>query len=63
MSMMKPRLWSANALSVELKVNPRTLAKALANVAPDGKIAGRQAWLLTAAVRALGEYPSRASLI
>jgi hypothetical protein len=61
MSMMKSRLWSANSLSVELKVNPRTLAKALANVAADGKIAGREAWLLTTAVQALREYEKDSS--
>jgi hypothetical protein len=59
--MMKARLWSANSLSVELKVNPRTLAKALANVAADGKIAGRDAWLLTTAVQALREYEKGSS--
>ena len=49
-----PQLWSLSALSVEIGVNVRTLASALRNVPPDGKVtAGRDGWRLLTALRAL----------
>jgi hypothetical protein len=52
----KQKLWSINALSAELQRNPRTLAKALADVPEDGKLAGRPAWHMSTAVQALRRY-------
>jgi hypothetical protein len=56
MTMAKQKLWSANSLCVELRVNARTLAKALADIQPDGRISGRDAWHLATAIEALRQY-------
>jgi hypothetical protein len=50
------RLRSVNRLSTELQRNPRTLAKALADVPADGSLAGRPAWHMSTAVQALRRY-------
>lgn len=53
----KPHLWSVNALSRELGKNERTLSKALAGVAPDGKlVGGHDGWFLATAWQALEHY-------
>jgi hypothetical protein len=51
---MRPRLWTANALAVELGIAPRTLNAKLSNIPPDGKTGTRDAWLLTTALATLG---------
>jgi hypothetical protein len=50
------RLWSVNRLSTELQRNPRTLAKALADVPADGSLAGRPAWHMATAIEAMRRY-------
>ncbi len=47
---MTPRLWSLNALAVELDRNPRTVAKALRYRRPDGKLGRHDAWRLRTAL-------------
>jgi hypothetical protein len=59
MTMATPKLWSANALATELRLNARTVARMLIGVEPDGQLHGRDAWHLDSAVRALGEYQRR----
>jgi hypothetical protein len=51
---MRPRLWTANALAVELGIAPRTLNEKLSNIPPDGKAASRDAWRLVTVLGALG---------
>jgi hypothetical protein len=50
------KLWSVNRLSAELQRNPRTLAKALADVPADGTLAGRPAWRMSTAIETLRRY-------
>jgi phage terminase Nu1 subunit (DNA packaging protein) len=50
---MTARLWSINALATELGRDRRTIAKALRQVAPDGKADGGKAWFMTTALAAL----------
>jgi hypothetical protein len=58
--MAKKLLFSLNALSSELNRNFRTLAKAMANVKPDGKAADRRPrWFVSTAVAALAEHEKR----
>jgi hypothetical protein len=49
---MRPKLYSLSALSIELNLNPRTLARRLKRVPSDGKIGGHSAWFLATALRA-----------
>ena len=51
---IKQQLWTIGGLSVELQRNQKLIARALATVPPEGKSHGRDAWLLTTALRALG---------
>jgi hypothetical protein len=51
---MRPKLWTANALAVELGIAPRTLSAKLGGVPPDGKLGTRDAWVLTTVLAALG---------
>ena len=55
---MTARLWSLNALAVELGRDRRTVAARLRRVPPDGKLNGNPAWYLATALRAL-EDPRR----
>src|SRR5215207_3244153 len=50
---MTARLWSISALSVELRMDRRTVGARLRGVPPDGTIQGSPAWLLPTALRAL----------
>ena len=50
---MQKRLWSVNALAVELGRDRRTVAKVLDGVPPDGRLKGHAAWYLEAALSAL----------
>ena len=43
---MNPRLWSINALSTELDIDRRTVARRLRKVPPAGKLNGHDAWHL-----------------
>lgn len=57
---MVRQLYSISALAVELARDRRTIARALANVRPDGKLAGgHQAWFLASALRALETMEGR----
>jgi hypothetical protein len=47
---MTKRLWSISGLAVELNKDRRTIAKALADVAPDGFLQGKPAWRLEKAL-------------
>jgi hypothetical protein len=51
---MTKQLWSISALSVELNRDRRTIAKALADIAPDGRLHGQPAWHLKKALQAIG---------
>lgn len=55
---MSKKLWSINAIASELDRDRRTVTTALADVPPDGKIAGNRAWYLDSAVRALSRHGS-----
>lgn len=48
---MTKRLWSISGLAVELNKDRRTIAKALAHVAPDGYLQGKPAWRLETALQ------------
>jgi hypothetical protein len=50
---MTAKLWSINALSVELNMDRRTVGARLRGVPPDGRIQRSPAWLLSTALRAL----------
>jgi hypothetical protein len=50
---MTSRLWSISALSVELNMDRRTVARLLRHVSPDGLLNGKSAWRLTTALDAL----------
>ena len=50
---MTAKLWSINALSVELRMDRRTVASRLHGVPADGTIQGSPAWWLPTALRAL----------
>ena len=50
---MTARLWSISALSVELRMDRRTVASRLHGVPADGTIQGNPAWWLPTALRAL----------
>ena len=59
---MTAKLYSLNGLSTELQRDRRTIGKALARVAPDGKTAsGDPAWHLTTALTALDRSEDRRS--
>jgi hypothetical protein len=59
---MTAKLYSLNALSVELNRDRRTLGHRLARVKPDGQTeAGDPAWYLTTALRVLGNGGERAN--
>jgi hypothetical protein len=51
---MRPKLWSLNALSIELGIDRRTLAAKLSDVPPNGKCGPHDAWRLTTVLAALG---------
>jgi hypothetical protein len=51
---MRPKLWTANALAVELQIDRRTLNAKLGSIPPDGKSELRDAWLLVSVLAALG---------
>jgi hypothetical protein len=57
--MTSKRLWSLSGLASETDRNFRTIAKALANVKPDGKIAGKPAWHMSTAIAAVEEHTRR----
>src|SRR4051812_19815794 len=50
---MTAKLWSINALSVELGLDRRTIGNRLRGTPADGRISGKPAWLLPTALRAL----------
>ena len=50
---MTKQLWSISGLAIELNKDRRTIAKALADVRPDGLLQGKRAWHLEKALRAL----------
>lgn len=50
---MKATLYSINGLAAELKRDRRTIARALSDVSPDGKLNGRDAWYIVTAQNAL----------
>lgn len=54
---MTKRLWSINALAVELDVDRRTVANALKKVPPDGEQVGHPAWFIITAIRAMWPAP------
>ena len=43
---MTRRLWTINSLSVEVKIDRRTLGKRLDGLQPAGKVKGFDAWYL-----------------
>ena len=47
------KLWSLSALSVELGINIRTLARRLRDSPPDGKLGQHDAWYLKSVLAAL----------
>jgi hypothetical protein len=51
---MTKRLWSINALAIELNKDRRTVGKALADVPPDGFLQGKPAWRLETALQVVG---------
>jgi hypothetical protein len=52
---LTPKLWSLNALSVELGVNIRTIGAALSKVPADGTIEGKHSgWYMLSTLEALG---------
>jgi hypothetical protein len=51
---MTPQLFSISGAAVELATDRRTIAAALANVAPDGKLGQHPAWRLRTVLDALG---------
>jgi hypothetical protein len=55
----KRRLWSLSGLASESGRNFRTISKALANIKPDGKIAGKPAWFMSSCIVALDEHVAR----
>ncbi|SFM97903.1 hypothetical protein [Methylobacterium pseudosasicola] len=50
---MSRKLWAINGLAVELDRDRRVVADAVGHLPPDGKSAGRPAWFMSTAVRAL----------
>jgi hypothetical protein len=54
---MTKRLWSLNALAVELDADRRTVANALKRVPADGEQAGHPAWFILTAIRAMWPAP------
>lgn len=54
---MTKRLWSLNALAVELDSDRRTVANALKRVPADGEQAGHPAWFILTAIRAMWPAP------
>jgi hypothetical protein len=51
---MTPKLFTISGAAVELGVDRRTVAAALADVVPDGKVGKIAAWRLRTVLRALG---------
>ena len=51
--MVQRRLYSVSDLATELTRDRRTVGDVLRNIAPDGDIKGRPAWLMTTAIAAL----------
>ena len=60
MSMVKG-LWSISALSVELNLDRRTVAKGLRGVPANGRLNGHLAWHLQTALNALGKSDKTSS--
>jgi hypothetical protein len=57
---MTKKLWSMSGLAAEAGRNFRTLAKAMANVKPDGKAPdGTPRWFMATAISALDEHTRR----
>lgn len=56
---MRPQLFSANALAVELGRDIRTVARALRTTLPDGRIGTRDGWRLRTAIDALDRLEPR----
>jgi hypothetical protein len=52
---MAKKLWSLSGIAAETGRNFRTVAKALANIKPDGQIAGKPAYFLTTGIAALDQ--------
>ena len=52
------KLWSINALAIELNIDRRTVAARLEDVPADGKNRGHPAWRLTTALAACGKATS-----
>ena len=50
---MSRKLWAINGLAVELDKDRRVVADAVGHLPPDGESAGRPAWFMSTAVRAL----------
>jgi len=50
---MRKQLWTISGIAVELDRDRRTIADALSHVSADGEKAGRSAWFMTSAIRAL----------
>jgi hypothetical protein len=60
---MRKQLWTISGLAVELDRDRRTIADALSNVRADGEKAGRSAWFMTSAIRALSSDPEGDGLL
>jgi hypothetical protein len=56
LNMAAKKLWSLNALALELNRNFRTISRALERVKPDAKVAGRPRWYMSTAVAALDAH-------
>jgi hypothetical protein len=54
MAMLR-KLWSLNALGIELNMDRRTIARIMDGVRPDGKLQGHAAWYLTTALTACAD--------
>jgi phage terminase Nu1 subunit (DNA packaging protein) len=50
---LMPQLWTISGLETEIGVDRRTLGQALASVPPEGKVGGRDAWLIRTALATL----------
>src|ERR1044072_7791639 len=61
MAMEQAKLFILSSLATELRRNPRTVAKALSGVSPDGKIGKRSGWFMATAASALQEYEAKSS--
>jgi hypothetical protein len=61
--MSKKTLWSISSLARETGRNFRTVAKALAGVKPDGKLAGKPAFLMANCIAALEQHERRTGYV